>query len=164
MTWCMQCGTVGKPEPAIGVDAEGDPACAMHRDRQVQPAKFNASFLEKRMKQFREKPETFDKVEPAAPSPLQATEQEKADMAAERTYSRTCSCGCGAELKGRWPYLKGHNKSDGGALPKKEKAYRLKVPKGGDPLPNPTQLGSGEHLITLQLSESKLARLVALLL
>ena len=52
----------------------------------------------------------------------------------------------------------------GGALPKKEKAYRLKAPKGSDPLPNPTQLGSGEHLITLQLSESKLARLVALLL
>jgi len=84
MTWCMQCGVSNKPVPAIGLDVEGEPACAMHRDRQVQPPKFDASFLEKRMKQFREKPETFDKVEPAAPSPLQATEQEKADM-------RTCS-------------------------------------------------------------------------
>ena len=23
---------------------------------------------------------------------------------------RFCSCGCGTELKGRWPYIKGHNK------------------------------------------------------
>jgi len=173
MTWCMQCGVSNKPVPAIGLDVEGEPACAMHRDRQVQPPKFDASFLEKRMKQFREKPETFDKVEPAAPSPLQATEQEKADM-------RTCSGFegeiCTEVLKekntsgmctrhyARMMYRKTHPKKLGGGVAKKEKAYRLKVPKGGDPLPNPTQLGSGEHLITLRLSESKLARLVALLL
>jgi len=96
MKWCMQCGALNRPEKAIGVDEDGEPACSMHC------VKSNAVT-----------------VEPAAPSPLQATEREKADMAIERTYSRTCSCGCGGELKGRWPYLKGHNKSEGGALPKK---------------------------------------------
>lgn len=29
--WCMQCGALGKPEPASGVDEDGEPACGVHR-------------------------------------------------------------------------------------------------------------------------------------
>jgi hypothetical protein len=30
MSWCQQCGVANRPEVAIGVDEDGDPACAMH--------------------------------------------------------------------------------------------------------------------------------------
>lgn len=74
--FCFQCGVAGKPEPASGVDDDGEPACAMHRLRKtfLQPLRTAevTAIVE----------EVYSKhVEPAAPSPLQATEKEKADMA-----------------------------------------------------------------------------------
>lgn len=29
--WCMQCGEENRPEMAVGVDADGEPACAVHK-------------------------------------------------------------------------------------------------------------------------------------
>jgi len=150
MKWCMQCGALNRPEKAIGVDEDGEPACVLHRIRESIVTELTNAI-----------------VEPAAPSPLQATEQEKADM---RTCSGFDGETCTEVLKekntsgmctrhyARMMYRKSHPKKLGGGVAKKEKPHHPKSPNGGD------QLGSGEHLITLQLSESKLARLVALLL
>lgn len=74
MAWCLQCGSEGRPELAVGVDEDGEPACVFHR---VKP----------------------NKVESEAPSPLQTTQKE-ADMGTKSQGVRPQSeCKvCGKEL------------------------------------------------------------------
>lgn len=74
----MQCGEFGTPEPATGVDVDGEPACNLHRVRT------DSIFV---------KPKVVDS---GAPSPLQTTEQGKADMAEKVCVgfgSRVGNCG-----------------------------------------------------------------------
>lgn len=92
--WCFQCGELGTPERAVGVDVDGEPACAIHR---VKP-QLTHSAVEAISREVY-------KVEPAAPSPLQATEQEKAEMA------DTLCTGFGSRLGTCTEKLGAHNTS-----------------------------------------------------
>lgn len=86
---------------------------------------------------------------------------------------RVCSCGCGGELHGRWPYLRGHNKNDG-AKSAHKRIDRLvdhvnrEIGVAAD-IPLHDQIAgcgecTNERVITLQLGESKVQKLLNLLL
>lgn len=84
MSWCFQCGELGTPEKATGVDDDGEPACALHAKR--EPRKFDSKFVEQRLKQFH------------------GNESE-----AEMAKGDPCACGCGELVKGnRHTYVRGH--------------------------------------------------------
>lgn len=96
MKWCVECGAVGKPEPAVTTH-EGDPlcaGCAKARGVAVEKPVFNAEFIDRRMAEHKAPPAT-----PSAP-------KEKV-MA-----TKLCACGCGTDLTGSsWNYVRGHKKA-----------------------------------------------------
>ena len=161
MSWCLQCGSKGSPERAIGVDDEGEPACAMHRSR----PEFNQDFVDKQMKQFK-----IDSVEPAKLSPPQAT-KETADMkvcagfegeVCTRELPDKNSSGMCTRHYARMTYRKTH--------PKVKRDVLLKSPKASVAIPVPTSnpvvdLGiPPDAQITLTLPAWKVSRLLAALL
>jgi hypothetical protein len=168
MSWCLQCGAEGRPTRASGVDEDGEPACVGHAVKEfgagLNAAAGRAPAVPAPIKQ-----------PAAAPSPVQTK--------AEETTMRTCNCGCGGELKGRWPYLRGHNKQQGGATPVPKKPRKPKPSNAAriDRLVDHVNREIGvaqdvplhlrvdrtqtsERLITLQFGESKVQKLLDLLL
>lgn len=79
MKWCMDCGAVGKPEPAT-TTVDGDPVCnGCARARGAEPAAAKLPI-----------------VTPSAP-------KEKA------MSTKLCGCGCGADMQGSpWNFKRGH--------------------------------------------------------
>ena len=68
----------------------------------------------------------------------------------KKTTNRTCICGCGAPVYGRWPYLKGHNKPAKRGRPRKvEAAIEPAVKSNGHA--KPVSLGNGEVEIKLHV-------------
>lgn len=122
MSWCLQCGLSGKPERAVGVDEDGEPACTFHRVKEIGSGLNAASALQARV------PLSVQLKPAAAPSPVQTSAVEESSM----DNKRTCSCGCGAELRSRWPYVKGHNKVEGGATVAAPKKPRKNIEKNSD--------------------------------
>lgn len=91
MSWCMDCGAVGKPERAT-TTADGDPVCnGCARARGAEPPAFDAEFIEKRMTQHK-----AGIMTPSAP-------KEKV------MDKKLCACGCGADMEGSpWNFKRGH--------------------------------------------------------
>lgn len=170
--WCFQCGVNGTPEQAIGWDEDGEPACAMHCVKAKRPPHFEDVSRGSTHGLAPERvAEKSSPIIPAAPSPVQTSAKEKT-----MNDKRTCSCGCGGELRGRWPYLKGHNQTGGGATvsaPKKARKAKRdldsicpsnSLPDAGLPDAGVCGQASAERLITLHLPGSKVQKLLNLLL
>ena len=101
MTWCLQCGATSRPEVAIGVDEDGEPACGLHADKS------------KGTPMLRSLPRPV----PLAPQPVAsraiAPVKEKPVMQrAKPTFAaKTCACGCGEQFNPAGPrsiYKDGH--------------------------------------------------------
>lgn len=96
MSWCLECGAVGRPEPAT-VTVDGDPlckGCAIARGAEA-PA-FDGKFIERRMADFHKRPvET-----PSAPK--------------EKDVEELCGCGRPQIHKGRCSYRRGQSAPGGG--------------------------------------------------
>lgn len=168
MSWCFRCGEAGTPERAIGVDEDGEPACAIHREH--DPRDFDQALR--------------NKVEPAPPSPVQATEQEKADMANETLTFEQLQKGIklkaagktvgqiGAELGiAAWKFYQspGFKAAPSGI----GEPVKLKKRKPSPPAPveldevcheGESETPANEHVVTIRLPESKIAKLLELLL
>lgn len=148
MTWCIQCGETGRPERAVGVDVDGEPACGLHRVRT------DSVFLEKPA---------------AAPSPVQMKAEGTMDRICNG-FNRTCGVALGdlnrtglcTTCYARKEYHESKAKN-GGAVPvppkKTAKAKsEVMVVHFDQPVPPP------EPMITIQLPASKVQRLLSLLL
>ena len=95
MEWCQQCGVVNRPQPAIGVDEDGDPACSTHAVRRNDPEiQTNKTKLD------------------AIRRPASVTQRPAAQPAKESVMERLCKCGCGTEVpaSNRFSFIKGHIK------------------------------------------------------
>ena len=46
MAWCLQCGIQGKNELSVGVDEDGEEACAMHRVKSRQTTRARVSVVQ----------------------------------------------------------------------------------------------------------------------
>lgn len=86
--WCLQCAIEHKAYAAVGLDEDGEPACAVHAKR--EPAKFDEAFIDSRFQQLRE-PAPPKRVEPAAVKP--APRQEKTEM-----FTKKQCIDCGTEF------------------------------------------------------------------
>lgn len=76
MSWCIDCGTEGRPIAAT-TTVEGDPLCAAHaKARGDDKPVFNDEFVNRRMADFTKQP-----AEPSAPK--------------EKVMSEEAKCGCG---------------------------------------------------------------------
>jgi hypothetical protein len=145
-SWCQKCGEQGKPEPAVGLDEDGDLACAIHSAKIEIPVKLKC----------------FDS---AAPSRLEATEKEKTDMANE---AKVCACGCGSELPTgyKWSRLRGHGGHGNGSALGSRAADHGSVSTRASKRPNYSgdAVQGNQSLVTLQLPACKVEKLLALLL
>lgn len=160
MSWCLQCGSSGTPERAVGWDEDGEPACGMHRLKAERPL-ILAPAIES-------PPMIAEPIQKpaAAPSPVQTSAAKESTMMSgpqpkvkcpncsriiashqmpnhlrtcgvvkerkRKADRRTCSCGCGAALRSRWAYVKGHNKVEGGATVAAPKKPRKNIEKNSD--------------------------------
>lgn len=98
MAWCMQCGSAGTPELAMGVDEDGEPACAIHRIR--EPGEMTLAETARRLKAAVSKPAKFATAT-SAPSPQPAVQKrEEAVMGTQSSGVRpTTTCvECGKKL------------------------------------------------------------------
>ena len=136
----MKCGEQGRPQRAVGLDEDGEAACAMHGVKARVPAN----------------PES---VTSAVPSRLQTAKEERTDMVNEPKF---CTCGCGTELPEgyKWPRLRGHagqrNGSHGNGKAPKSFSASKSVPKATAPV--------AQTMVTLRLPVAKVEKLFSLLL
>lgn len=182
--WCFQCGVAAKPERAVGWDEDGEPACAMHSVKAKRPFSLAAH---DELAPLKTEPIVV-KLKPAAPSPVQI-KQEK-----EMIPEKICACGCDEMFKptgNRQLYAAGHKPIR--KKPAKKLSNIVREPKPSPveridrltdhvnreigvaqdvPLHLRVDVGGGasqgcattERLITLQLGESKVQKLLNLLL
>jgi len=139
-SYCLKCGEKGQPQRAVGLDEDGEAACAMHSVKPLIPA-------------------NLESVDPAAHSRLQTAKEEKTDMANEPKF---CACGCGTELPEgyKWPRLRGHagqgNGSHGNGKASKSSPTSKSAPKPTAPVT--------QTMVTLRLPVAKVEKLFSLLL
>jgi hypothetical protein len=139
-SYCLKCGEQGQPQRAVGLDEDGEAACAMHSAKARIPA-------------------NLESVDSVVPSRLQTAKEEKTDMANE---SKLCTCGCGTELPEgyKWPRLRGHagqgNGSHGNGKAPKSSLASKSAPKATAPIT--------QTIVTLRLPVAKVEKLFSLLL
>lgn len=100
MSWCLQCGSSGTPERAVGWDEDGEPACGMHRLKAERPL-ILAPAIES-------PPMIAEPIQKpaAAPSPVQTSAKETVMVSAKQ-----CVCGCKTDFLptgNRQLYAPGH--------------------------------------------------------
>ncbi len=144
--YCLKCGEQGQPQPAVGLDEDGEAACVTHSVTARIPA-------------------NLESPDSSVPTRLQTAKKEKTEMANE---PKLCACGCGSELPDgyKWPRLRGHasqgNGSHGAASQGNGKAHRSSpAPKSA---PEPPAPPVTQTMVTLRLPVAKVEKLFALLL
>jgi outer membrane biosynthesis protein TonB len=87
--WCLQCGEESRPQPSVGVDEDGEPACMMHavkrNDPEIQTTKTK-----------------LDAIRRPAPTAQCQIAQPVKETSMERSAAvfakKVCACGCGQEF------------------------------------------------------------------
>lgn len=124
MAWCLQCGSAGKPEPAAGVDEDGEPACVFHRAK--PPAIELPPCIAEPIKA---RPIEAVKAEATQPETSEAMETKKCPG-----YEKDClnRIGLRKEICGTCYARRAYQQKQAG----KKRAFKVKAPKGVK-LPNP---------------------------
>jgi hypothetical protein len=165
MEWCFQCGVEGRPSKAVGVDEDGEPACSGHQVKEIG-ADLNAAAASRTAVSapigFGKKSEAAQ-IKPAAPSPVQIKQEKEM-----KTFKpRTCVCGCNEAFEPTGTtqrFKEGHKPAKAklrtGAKKPRNVPLHLRVDEGA--AGGCSQ--SAERVIILQLGESKVQKLLDLLL
>lgn len=122
MAWCLQCGSAGKPEPAAGVDEDGEPACVFHRAK--PPAIELPPCIAEPIKA---RPNRSSKAEAPQPETSEAMKR-NTELKKCPGYEKDCQnqIGLRKELCGACYARRHYHQTH--AAPKK--AFKVKAPKG----------------------------------
>jgi hypothetical protein len=126
MEWCQQCGVLNRPEPAIGVDDEGDPACGLHAMKRNDPE----------VQTSKAKLDAIRRPAPTAKGQIAPPVKEKSMPRAPKTFApRTCICGCNQAFVptgSTQRYMPGHKPKPTAVAVKtpKKAALKVTIPEG----------------------------------